>query len=99
MRRNHYVMPAYHSRIVTTDWMLGIVRGTQWCLSSGEVTCLHQCVKPPSKRILAEILSGVMKQVAAPPEKLPGLRATADLILEHPPDSDWMVICLAQMNS
>ena len=95
MRRNRYVMPSYNSRLVTTDWMLGVVRGTQWCLSSGEVCCLHDCVKPPSKRVLAGILAGVMKQVTAPEEKLAGLRATADLILEHPPDVPWMLKCLA----
>ena len=98
MRRNHYVMPAYSSRLVSTEWMLGVIRGSQWCLSSGEVSCLHQCVKPPSKKTLALILSNAMKTVQAPPEKLVGLRATADLILERPPDVEWMLKCLAQMN-
>ena len=98
MRRNHYVMPAYSSRLVTTDWMLGVIRGTQWCLSSGEVSCLLNCVKPPPRRTLARILSNVMKTVSTTAEKLPGLRATADLIIEHLPDTEWMLKCLAQMD-
>ena len=98
MRRNHYVMPAYNQRLVTVEWMLGVIRGTQWCLSSGEITCLHECVKPPSRRKVAEILANVMKQVNAHASVIAGLRATADLILEHPPDVEWMIKCLAQMD-
>ena len=63
MRRNHYIMPSYNSRLVTTEWMLGVIRGSHWCLSSGEVTCILDCVKPPSKKIFAQILANVMKNV------------------------------------
>ena len=99
MLRNHYVMPAYQQRMVTTMWMLGVIKGTHWCLSSGEVNCLHQCAKPPSKKVVAGMLVAVMLNITEPKEKVAGLKATADLILEHPPDVHWMLTCLAQMDS
>ena len=99
MLRNHYVMPAYTERLVTTAWMLGVIRGTHWCLTSGEVNCLHQCAKRPSKKVMARILVTVMLNITKPAEKVAGIKATAEFILEHPPDVFWMLTCLAQMDS
>ena len=99
MLRNHYVMPGYKERMVTTAWMLGVIRGTHWCLSSSEVDCLPQCAKPPTKKVLGAILVAAMRNVATPVEKVAAVKATAELVLEHPPDIYWMLTCLAQINA
>ena len=99
MRRNHYVMPEYKERIVTTAWMLGVVRGTHWCLSSAEVNCLPQCARRPTKKMLAVMLVAVMRNVTEPKEKVEAIKATAELVLAHPPDMHWMLTCLAQIDA
>ena len=48
---------------------------------------------------MARILVAVMLNITEPAEKVAGIKATAELILEHPPDVFWMLTCLAQMDS
>ena len=99
LRRNQYIMPDIKENLVTSGWMLGVVQGNQWCLSSSEVSCLQQCVSPPPRKFLAKILIQTMSEINIPAEKVEPMKATAKLIAKHPPNVSWMLICLAQMKS
>ena len=91
-------MPKMNEQIVTLNWMLGIIKGEYWCLASDEVNSLKQCVKPPSRKVLARILVDKMRTVVAAADMVRKLKATAILIENHPPDVNWMLTCLSQID-
>lgn len=97
--RNQNVMPPESDAINTIKFMLGVVEGNYWMLTSNLVV-YRVCADPPCRKELASILYDAMKRASldnATQKERKAFHRTAEKVIKTPPAVNWMLICLSSI--
>ena len=97
--RNGYLMPPRKDAMLTQKFLKGVQSKKFWILHSDHVLAVKQCADPPSRKVLAKIVSSIMKTYPGLEEPmLSGMRRTAKHIKKRPPSPQWLLLVLATLD-
>ena len=99
LQYNQYILPPRNDALLSTKFLLGIIKGSYWMLHSNQITTIKVCAYPPKKEELAQIVyDTILQQNNVAADIKESLKRTGKLIRKKKPHKDWMLLVLSQLD-
>ena len=99
IRRNQFYTPGIKESMMTIEFMKNVSEGTEWLPKCSEIRLLN-CVEPPSKQQIAEMLYQRMHAYQPEGEPFDSMfRRCAARIRKNPPDIQYMLALLSTIDN